>query len=69
FNGMANGQGASMALPIYGIYASKVYADPTLPYSQDEKFVFPDTFNPCKKEFYELPNEEAPEEAIEGVFD
>ncbi|MDE6206655.1 MAG: penicillin-binding protein, partial [Muribaculaceae bacterium] len=32
FNNMAQGQGASMALPIYGKYISKVYADPTLHY-------------------------------------
>ena len=69
FNGMADGQGASMALPIYGLYASKVYADKSLPYSQEEKFAFPDNFNPCKKEFYESPYDTTPEEAIEGVFD
>ncbi|MDE5573972.1 MAG: transglycosylase domain-containing protein, partial [Muribaculaceae bacterium] len=34
FNSMANGQGASMALPIYGLYMNKVYNDKTLPYTQ-----------------------------------
>ena len=34
FNNMAQGQGASMALPVYGKYITKVYADSTLPYSQ-----------------------------------
>ncbi len=32
FNRMAQGQGAAMALPIYGLYMKKVYADKSLPY-------------------------------------
>jgi penicillin-binding protein 1A len=47
FDRMADGQGASMALPIWGIYMNKVYADETLPYSQDEKFDLPENFDPC----------------------
>lgn len=35
FNGMANGQGASMALPIYGLFMKKVYGDSSLPLSAD----------------------------------
>ncbi|MDE7150816.1 MAG: transglycosylase domain-containing protein [Candidatus Amulumruptor sp.] len=50
FNSMALGQGASMALPIYGRFMSKVYADPTLPYRQDEDFPYP-TFDLCEREF------------------
>ncbi len=34
FRGMALGQGASMALPIWALYMKKVYADPTLGISQ-----------------------------------
>ena len=30
FEGITLGQGASMALPIWGIFLNKVYADPTL---------------------------------------
>ena len=41
FDTMRDGQGASMALPIWGIYMQKVYADKTLGYSQDETFVIP----------------------------
>ena len=35
FNSMANGQGAAMALPIYGKYMKRVYGDSSLPYKQD----------------------------------
>ena len=34
FNSMANGQGAAMALPIYGKYMKRVYGDSSLPYKQ-----------------------------------
>ena len=44
---MAFGQGAKAALPIYGLYMKKLYNDRTLPYSQDEKFMFPSDFRPC----------------------
>lgn len=70
FNSMAQGQGASMALPIYGRYISKVYKDPSLPYSQDSKFTFPEGLNLCEKEFYgeyDTPAEVV--ESIEGAFD
>ena len=36
FDRMSEGQGASMALPIFGMYMQKVYKDKTLPYSEDE---------------------------------
>lgn len=72
FNGMALGQGASMALPIYGRFMSKVYADPTLPYRQDEDFPYP-TFDLCEREFIgaaeDDPDRQADEASIEGVFD
>ena len=44
---MAYGQGAEMALPIYGLYMKSVYDDPSLPYSQSTKFEFPADFNAC----------------------
>ena len=46
---MAMGQGASMALPIYGKFMQKVYADPTLPYKQDAKFTFPRQCQPLRE--------------------
>ena len=70
FNGMAMGQGASMALPIYGLYMKQVYADPSLPYSQDTKFEFPADIDLCHKEYFgEYVDESGTEESIEGVFD
>jgi len=69
FNSMAEGQGASMALPIYGGYISKVYADPTLPYRQDSRFNFPPTVDLCGGELYGDFEPEEAEEAIEGMFD
>ncbi len=46
FDRMSDGQGASMALPIWAIYMQKVLADESLPYSPDEQFDVPDTFDP-----------------------
>lgn len=46
FDSMTEGQGASMALPIWSLYMQKVYADPDLGYTQDEEFDVPETFNP-----------------------
>ena len=49
FDRMSEGQGASMALPIYGLYMQKVYADKTLGYSQEEDFDIPEQYqDPCK---------------------
>ena len=70
FNSMANGQGAAMALPIYGKFISKVYADPDLHYSQNARFEIPEGINICDGE---APvQEEKPEiieETISGAFD
>jgi penicillin-binding protein 1A len=38
FDRMLEGQAASLALPVYAIFLSKVYADKNLGYSQDEHF-------------------------------
>ena len=46
FDSMAEGQGASMALPIWALYMQKVFADTDLGYTQDEKFDIPDWFDP-----------------------
>lgn len=47
FDTMTYGQGSSMALPIWGIYMRKIYADKTLKYRQNEKFQIPNGFDPC----------------------
>lgn len=46
FDGMAQGQGASMALPIWAIYMKKVLANPQLGYRSTDQFDVPDDFNP-----------------------
>ena len=51
FDSMADGQGASMALPIFALYMQKIYADTELGYSPTEQFDIPDWFDPtagCK---------------------
>ncbi len=69
FNGMGYGQGASMALPIYGKYMKKVYNDPTLSYSQDKRFTFPPYINVCENPFGE-EEEEVVESAMgDAIFD
>lgn len=69
FNNMSQGQGASMALPIYGKYISKVYADPTLHYSQESRFEFPGNINLCEGELGASDESETIEETISGAFD
>lgn len=69
FNNMAQGQGASMALPIYGKYISKVYADRSLPYNQETRFEFPEGLNLCESDFAPVEEEETVEQVISGAFD
>ena len=57
FDTMRDGQGASMALPVWGIFMQKVYADKSLGYSQDERFEIPDDFDPCKDKLTEIEEE------------
>lgn len=69
FNTMAYGQGASMALPIYGLYMQKVYTDKSLPYTQTAQFPVA-SFDLCEKEFGEVSDDpDQVEESISGIFD
>lgn len=45
FEDMQSGQGASMALPIWGYYMRKVYADRSLPYRDNVEFERPANFS------------------------
>ncbi|OJX83916.1 MAG: penicillin-binding protein [Paludibacter sp. 47-17] len=45
FDGIADGQGASMALPIWALYMKKVLSDSSLGYSSSEGFNIPESFN------------------------
>lgn len=47
FSSMAFGQGASAALPIFGNFIKKVYADKKLGYNVATKFDLPENFAPC----------------------
>ena len=46
FDNLAQGQGASMALPICALYMQKVLSDSTLGYDPHEQFDIPTWFNP-----------------------
>lgn len=69
FNSMANGQGAEMALPIFGKFMKRVYADPQLPYSQSTTFQFPYDVEICPGATYAPEAPQEAEESIEGAFD
>jgi penicillin-binding protein 1A len=57
FDRMTEGQGASMALPIYALFMQKVYSDPTLGYSEAETFDIPNAYlNPCQDTEFTIPN-------------
>lgn len=68
FDRMSDGQGASMALPIWGLYMNKVYADETLPYLQTDTFEIPHDFNPCASKLL-TPQQSDEEEVKMGGFD
>ncbi len=54
FSSMSNGQGAAAALPIFGLFMKKVYADDVLNkrygISQSDKFQIPKDFDECDNE-------------------
>lgn len=66
FDRMSEGQGAAMALPIFGLYMQKVYKDASLPYSQDEVFDIPEDFDPCRSKFQLGNEDEEGEEILSG---
>ncbi|PIP54588.1 MAG: penicillin-binding protein [Bacteroidetes bacterium CG23_combo_of_CG06-09_8_20_14_all_32_9] len=70
FNSIVNGQGASMALPIWAYYMEKIYANKSLGYSVKEMFEKPKNIKiniDCSKEakYEELPGNDY--DIIEGV--
>lgn len=78
FDRMAVGQGASMALPIYGLFMKKVYADKTLGYSQDTDFEVPEEYQDvCSEGDFEKHSTDITieeevrktEGVMEGMFD
>ncbi|MBR0037399.1 MAG: transglycosylase domain-containing protein [Bacteroidales bacterium] len=67
FDRMAYGQGASMALPIFANFIKKVYADPHLPYNEEEQFYYPEDYDPCANAIKATPVTEHDVES--GFFD
>jgi penicillin-binding protein 1A len=70
FDRMAYGQGASMALPIHGLFYQKIYADPTLNMSDNGVFEVPPQYkNPCSgTQNYPSEYEEVTTEGIDDMF-
>jgi len=68
FDRMADGQGASMALPIWGLYMQKVLADKELGYDPQEKFVFPEEYAPCGNGGSELPMDYTNSGGLDDLF-
>lgn len=70
FDTMVDGQGAAMALPIWGLYMQKVYKDKTLGYSETEEFNIPEDFDPCKDPLEKdmLPDETG-ERGLDNIFE
>lgn len=54
FNNMAYGQGARAALPIYGNFINKVYANKSLGITQKDTFDFPVNFRVCETSLDDL---------------
>lgn len=69
FDRMAYGQGANMALPIYAKFIRKVYADKSLPYNEEEQFMYPEEYDPCQTH-ESLPQSNTIIDIVDnGVFD
>ena len=74
FDRMEYGQGASMALPIHGLFYQKVYADPELNYTDNGTFDIPEGFNPChgaerySPDFYRGNTPVVENEGIDDIF-
>ena len=66
FDQMRDGQGASMALPVWGKYMQKVFADKELGYLETDTFDIPKNFDPCKDKLIEL--EEENNSSLDDVF-
>lgn len=61
FDGITMGQGAEMVLPIWAEYMKSVYANDSLPYSEEDKFEVPEGFN------INLDCEQFEEQSFDGV--
>ena len=77
FDTMAWGQGASMALPIHGLFYQKIYADPDIKMTDDGVFEIPEEYqDPCADanrsgvyQNYDDYNNQQPKVGIDDMFD
>ena len=73
FTSMSNGQGAAAALPIYGLFMKKVYADEVLHnrygISTGDKFDIPESFDMCLSELTGLDTPEGGDVIIDSEDD
>jgi penicillin-binding protein 1A len=66
FESMAYAQGAAAALPIFALYMKKIYADESIPITQQDQFDLTPGFDPCSGE---IMDEELEDEEFEGETD
>ncbi len=57
FDRTSEGQGASMALPIWAQFIKRVLDDTSLPYRSTDQFYYPSNYDPCSSEHIEEPEE------------
>lgn len=70
FNNMSMGQGATMALPIFAYYMLKIYKDSQLGYTEDEKFDFPEGFDPCENSYdSEDEDDTGGQQSLEEIYE
>lgn len=70
FNSGAQGQGASMALPILGKFLKRIYADKSLPYDQSATFDFPEGIDLCQGQDVGILTDTSGEDpAVDDIFD
>lgn len=68
FSSTADGQGASMALPIFGLFMKKVYADRELGYSQSDQFETIPGYGVCDRSTDDLPDAHTDQVEIDKMF-
>jgi penicillin-binding protein 1A len=69
FNRISDGQGATMSLPVMGIFLNKVYGDPSLGYSQSETFTIPPQYqNPCSGSSATETGTDNPSGELDDIF-
>lgn len=67
FDRTSEGQGASMALPIWATFIKHVLDDPSLPYNETDSFYYPADYDPCSTENEHI--EVVPSQSENSFFD